>query len=269
MSAPADSSKRSAPDQGPPDTHVAPSQATTAPRSARGLFNAMGKTAKPVAVRAGDDLAGAYEVAEHMPREKHGFYPTPPDPTLALVAHERHRLTRFPHIWEPACGDGAMARDLRSCGLTVVESDLVERHRAGENGARPTPVIRDFFAFGPRSRLAPAIVTNPPFELVNWAHGRGRWIRHALEVCRVDYMALFLPANVFFASGMGALWADHPPTRIYDICWRIDFTGQGASPTSNCWFVWDPKARMPGTPPAHLRIEKGDALKALEQGVLV
>jgi hypothetical protein len=52
-------------------------------------------------------------------------------------------------------------------------------------------------------------------------------------------MALLLPVNWTGASGRAALWAKHPPARMYVMRWRIDFTGQGASPMLNAWFVWD------------------------------
>ena len=60
--------------------------------SARGLFHATGKTSRPVAVRAGADLAGVFERAEHLDREEHDFYPTPPEPTRALLSAEGARL---------------------------------------------------------------------------------------------------------------------------------------------------------------------------------
>jgi hypothetical protein len=30
-------------------------------------------------------------------------------------------------IWEPACGDGAMSRELAAAGHTVISTDLVDR----------------------------------------------------------------------------------------------------------------------------------------------
>ncbi len=84
--------------------------------SARGLFAATGNDAKPITVTTGEDLAGAFERAEFNERQKDEFYPTPPEPTVALVLAERDRLRDFPLIWEPACGDGAMVRDLNALG---------------------------------------------------------------------------------------------------------------------------------------------------------
>ena len=47
------------------------------------------------------------------------FYPTPPWATLALIDNERFEG----RIWEPACGDGTMARVLQGSGQPVDASD--------------------------------------------------------------------------------------------------------------------------------------------------
>lgn len=190
--------------------------------SARGLFRATGKTAKPVARQL---LDGTYEKVEALEREADDFYPTPPEPTRAFLHAEIDRLRDFPCIWEPAAGDGAMSREMESLGFKVQKSDLVDRGCGA--------MVASFYDFtsGPR-----AIVTNPPFAECNKDPG---WIRHAIERCGVEYMALLLPINWVGASGRAALWARYPPARIYVMRWRIDFTGQGAPPMLNGWFVWD------------------------------
>ena len=193
--------------------------------SARGLFRATGKKSKPVAVRL---LDGTYSKADGLERESADFYPTPPEPTRAFLSAEIDRLRDFDTIWEPACGDGAMVRELEACGLTVFASDLVDRGCSAE--------ISSFYDF--RTPRALSLVTNPPFAECNKDRG---WIRHALETLGVEYMALLLPINWVGAVGRASLWAQHPPSRVYIMRWRIDFTGQGAPPMLNAWFVWDAK----------------------------
>lgn len=194
--------------------------------SARGLFRATGKKGKPVAVRAESDLSGDIVRAEYLAREKNDFYPTPPDPTRAFLSAEIGRLRDFPVIWEPAVGDGAIARELEAVGLTVFGSDLVQRGAADR--------VDSFYAFRRSSHRA--IVTNPPFAECNCDPG---WVRHAMQTLGVEYMALLLPIAWVGAASRAKLWADYPPARIYIMRWRIDFTGQGASPVLNAWFVWD------------------------------
>lgn len=194
--------------------------------SARGLFRATGKTAKPVTVQM---LDGSFEKVAEVERERDDFYPTPPEPTRALLYAEGERLRDFPVIWEPAAGDGAMMREMEASGLTVVASDLVDR---GCGAA-----IRSFYDWK-RDDVPSCIVTNPPFAECNREPG---WVRHALEALSVEYMALLLPLNWLGAAGRAALWAEYPPARVYLMRWRIDFTGQGAPPMLNAWFVWDRK----------------------------
>ncbi len=182
-------------------------------QSARGLFRATGKTS-----------------VNGKPREKHDFYPTPPEPLWALLDAEDDRI---PHsVWEPAVGDGAMAYQLRDSGRFVVGSDVVDR-------GYPDTHLCDFFDYGPLDTPFKAIVTNPPFDKVNWRDGKGRWIEHAMGTLGIKYMALLLSWSWPGAAGLGDIWAAFPPQRVYLMRWKIDFTGAGAPPMLNGWFVWD------------------------------
>jgi hypothetical protein len=192
--------------------------------SARGLFRATGKASKPVHVR--DLLTGEIVLADALEREKDDFYPTPPEPTRALLSAEIGRLREFPCIWEPAAGDGAMVREMEAEGLKVVASDMVDRGCGA--------CVRSFYDF--LEAPAKAIVTNPPFAECNKEPG---WVRHSLEALDAEYMALLLPLNWVGAKTRGKLWAQFQPARVYVMRWRIDFTGQGAPPMLNAWFVWD------------------------------
>jgi hypothetical protein len=191
--------------------------------SARGLFRATGKHAKAVAAF---DFDGTLVKVDHPEREANDFYPTPPEPVRALLSVELERLRSFSGIWEAAAGDGAMVRELTAIGLDVVASDIIDRGAGA--------VIRSFYEY--TTPPAPAIVTNPPFAECNVDPG---WVRHAVQTLGVEYMALLLPVNWVGAAGRAALWAAHPPARVYVMRWRIDFTGQGAPPMLNAWFVWD------------------------------
>jgi len=193
--------------------------------SASGLFRATGKKSQPVVQRT---LDGEYERAEHLERAAADFYPTPPEPTRALLKAEAGRLRDFPAIWEPACGDGAMAREIEAAGHTYVATDLYPRGF----GLR-----MDFFA----ANVAPAraIITNPPYHTINWRDGRGRWITHAMETLGIEYMALLLSWSWPGAGGHAPMWAKWPPARVYLMRWKIDFTRAGAPPMLNGWFIWD------------------------------
>lgn len=193
--------------------------------SARGLFRATGNIAKPVPVQL---LDGSFVKGEAV-RESDDFYPTPPEPTRALLAAELDTLRSFPCIWEPAAGDGAMVREMRTLGLSVIASDLVDRGCGAD--------ITSFYDWP--EAPSPAIVTNPPFGECGWGNGKARWLKHALDNLDVDYMALLMNWGWPGAGGLKHFYAAHPPARVYLMHWKIDFTGQGAPPMLNAWFIWD------------------------------
>lgn len=209
--------------------------------SARGLFRATGKTSRPVA----QVLDGTLTKDEPLRREGDDFYPTPPEPTQAFLKAEGARLADFPLIWEPAAGGGAMAEQIMRAGHKVYCSDLIDRGY-GAN-------IKNFYDF--KTAPSKAIVTNPPFQE---CHGDPAWVRHALDKLGVEYMALLLPLAWPGAKERSALWAQHPPARVYLMRWRIDWTGQGASPVTNAWFVWDGPNTLP---PQLLMLDKADPLQ--------
>lgn len=198
--------------------------------SARGLFRATGNKPKLVPRQM---LDGSYERVEHLAREKDEFYPTPPEPTRAFLHAEIDRLRDFGTVWEPAAGDGAMVREMRALGLCVVASDMIDRGCGAE--------VRSFYDWS--FPAAGAIVTNPPFAECGWGNGKARWLKHALGGLHVDYMALLLNWTWPGAGGLAPFWAEFPASRVYLMRWKIDFTGQGAPPMLNGWFVWDRQHR--------------------------
>ena len=92
--------------------------------SARGLFRATGKKSKPVVVQMLDGSLAKSD--DGLERQKDDFYPTPPEPTRALLHAEIDRLRQFKQVWEPAAGDGAMVREMQAVGLHVAMSVLAE-----------------------------------------------------------------------------------------------------------------------------------------------
>ena len=60
-------------------------------------------------------------------RRKDELYPTPPEPTRALLAYDGARIRQLGSVWEPAVGDGAIARVIKARGLRCIGSDLVDR----------------------------------------------------------------------------------------------------------------------------------------------
>lgn len=150
-------------------------------------------------------------------RRDDDFYPTPPEATVALMRDYRGIIPRV--VWEPACGDGAMARILAR-EYDVLATDLVHRG-FGMGGI-------DFRRVDLRGV---AIITNPPFNIAD------DFIRHA-RALDVPFMALLVKAQFWNAAKRVAVWEKFPPRAIHPLTWHVDFTGQGASTMDLQWCVW-------------------------------
>lgn len=202
---------------------------TKAAPSARGLFRAASGRIATHVVRTLD----GYERTTEAPRERDDFYPTPPEVTRALLAVEGDVIRRAAApagglVWEAAAGDGAMAREVMAHGFDVHASDIVDRGCGAE--------IADFLAI--RQRRADVLITNPPYNLINARDGKGRWLTHALDL-GCTYVALFLNWEWPAAAGLAPILERHPVSRAYVCRWKVDFTGKGAPPQRNGWFIWD------------------------------
>jgi hypothetical protein len=105
------------------------------------------------------------------------LYETPAEATEALLRHEN-----LPHsLWEPCCGRGAITRELRASGRTVLSTDLVDYGTPDQDQARI-----DFLM---EWRLPPGIegiVTNPPFR----DDAGLRFVEHAVSLCPKVFVLL-------------------------------------------------------------------------------
>lgn len=166
-------------------------------------------------------------------RRADDFYPTgQPEAIRALLARDGRRIRQIGSVWEPACGDGALVREIRTAGIPCVASDLIDRGCADSS-------IADYFAV--LDSPCQAIITNPPYALINARDGHGRWLRHALDMPSWRYMALLLSWDWPAArqNGLGVLLDISPFSYCYLMRWKLDFTGEGSPPQRNGWFVWD------------------------------
>lgn len=205
---------------------------TRAP-STKPLFRAIvGKARTPEAAPMFDDLPDQARPAGA--RRDHDFYSTgQPEAIRALFAYDGERIRDqfVPKVWEPACGDGAMVREIRAMGLYCHASDLIDR-------GCPDSTVADFYATS-RSP-AKAIITNPPYGEIS-SKGKSRWLRHTLDLPGWDCCALLLswdwPAGR--QNGLGEMLDQHPFSWCYLMRWKIDFTGEGNPAQRNAWFVWD------------------------------
>lgn len=107
-------------------------------------------------------------------RRADDFYPTgQPEAVRGLLARDGDAIRACGSVWEPACGDGALVREIRSAGIPCCASDLIER-------GCPDSWVADYYSCL-RSR-AQAIITNPPYCEINARDGHGRWLRHTMSI---------------------------------------------------------------------------------------
>lgn len=156
-------------------------------------------------------------------RRTDDFYPSPSEPTRALVP----KLRNWPRtVWEPACGDGGIGLPLEQAGFQVMATDLIYRGY-GKGGVN---------FLSTKQRSADALVTNPPYgKLVT------RFITHALDL-EIPQIAMLLNVNVWHAERRTKLWNRRQPEVIYALTWRPDWTGSGNPYFNAVWTVWGPQS---------------------------
>ena len=161
-----------------------------------------------------------------MARHKDDFYPTPPFATEELLDREQFA----PHVWECACGDGAISRVLSKKGYRTYDTDLND-YGYGE-------AKRDFLLEQEVPVTNCDIITNPPFKLAN------EFVLHALSL-NVRKFAFLL--RLAFLEGdyrRKAIFQPNPPNRVYVFSkrltiWRGDQVRKGNGTTPYAWFVWN------------------------------
>lgn len=194
------------------------------------------------------------------------YFPTPPWATRALVEHlNTWGDVSRDSVWEPACGEGHMARPLAESFAQVVASDI---HDYG-HGA-----VYDFLGAGSLLEEAPPIsdpdwiITNPPFNRA------AEFALRAAEVAREGFALLVRTSFLEGGTRYEELFSQHPPEWILQFSERVIMTKgrlldpgklywdeqaqrskRPSSATSYCWIVWvqptDSGVRMRPWHPSH------------------
>jgi hypothetical protein len=160
------------------------------------------------------------------------LHETPEVATLALAGAEARQMPK--HLWEPACGKGAIVEVLRSCGHVVAATDKVVYPEY------PRIIRADFLKFTkmPFTVTKRGIVTNPPYRLTD------AFVRQALGFS--DYVAMLLPLT-FLAGIERRKWLEFSPlARVHVFSARLPmmhrdgYEGKKArNQQTFAWFVWD------------------------------
>ncbi len=183
-------------------------------------------------------------------RQAEDFYSTPEWVTRCLL---RQIALRGP-VWEPCCGDGAIARVIGEAGLEVVATDLAD-YGFGTPGV-------DFLAcreFPPGCR---ALVTNPPYgdggparKGSNASLAMLRFVRHAIDLTEKARGQLALLVRFQWIAGKRAagLISSAPLDTVVALTKRIQWFDRGELTTTgqhhHCWIVFDYRRDLLSPPP--------------------
>jgi len=185
------------------------------------------------------------------PADSLDFFPTPPWATRALCEWLRARGSFFRTVWEPACGQGDMAKPLGEYFGQVIASDV---HDYGFGA------VRDFLWPG-HDEPVDWVVTNPPFRLA------AEFIARAHEVARGGIAMLVRTAFLEGGERHAALFSKTPPSEILQFVervpmWRGRLVEEGGTATAYCWLVWRylkrpaPSAEFHWLAPCRKRLER-------------
>lgn len=158
-------------------------------------------------------------------REEHDFYATDPIAGEWLI-----KIVDLSHnIYEPACGQGHLAKVFEEHGFNVKATDLIDRGY-GQGGV-------DFLKTN--EKFDGDIVTNPPYKYAQ------EFIEHALEIIPEGRMVCML-LKVQFLEGKQrrTLFENYPPKTVFVSSSRIKHGINGDFSRSNsmmaiAWYIWE------------------------------
>ena len=175
-----------------------------------------------------DAIVASYKKWERKPAD---LYPTPVNAVEAII--EMIKVLGVKRVWEPACGDGRIARVLEWHGIEVHGTDLREHTGYGQGGL-------DFLNDDPGEKWGwdvegmkfDAIITNPPFSLAR------PFIEKALSIAPVVIM--LVKQNYYNTDNRFDFFEGMRPSMFLPLTWRLAFLPErGKSPLMDCaWAVW-------------------------------
>lgn len=197
---------------------------------------------------SGQNTSSAVMAQRREPRDSLDYFGTPPWATRALTdwlarrGEPMHLMT----AWDPACGEGYMARPLAEA-FELVRATDVHDYRAAWHGQEG---VDDFLLPGMVTG-ADWIVTNPPFRLA------APFIRRALPLAAAGVAMLVRSSFTEGAERYRSLFRQSPPSDILQFVERVVMTKgrpkdpsiaildpktgkmrKPSSATAYCWLVW-------------------------------
>jgi hypothetical protein len=152
-------------------------------------------------------------------REPMDHYPTPDIAVTELLKRERFDGV----VWEPACGNGNIAKFFPAC----IASDIRTDNIYGEPGV---DFLKEF-------RKVDHIITNPPYNLAQ------KFAEHSLE-CARGKVALLLKLAFLEGASRYHFFQKFPMRTVYVFSKRLPLTKYSderkqSSMIPFAWFVWE------------------------------
>lgn len=161
-------------------------------------------------------------------REKE-FYETPEWCTEVLLSKIDFKENGYNNVWEPAAGNGAIAKILEKHGLQVEATDIIQRDY-------PLFRVLDFLEWFPDT-YHENIITNPPYKLAE------HFVNVALdEVQKQKGKVAMLLRNEWDCAKSRTYLFTKKPFRCKIVLTKRPrwIEGTTTSPRHNySWFVWD------------------------------
>ena len=167
---------------------------------------------------------GASNHSKHE-RQSEDYYATDPLAAKLLLEVE----PELNNIWEPACGEGHLAKVFDDAGKLGKATDLINRGYGS---------VEDFLLNNEPYKNGD-IVTNPPYIKAV------EFVKHALNM--VDegrYVCMFLKVLFLESQSRKELFTKYPPKVIYVSSSRIncakngDFITYNSGAIAYAWYVW-------------------------------
>lgn len=195
-------------------------------------------------------------MAQRNPEDRESLdpFPTPPWGTRALMEFiiDDTERTKQQIVWEPACGEGHMAKVLKEYFGGVVASDI---HPYGYGS------VADFLS--PETTLPEVdwVITNPPFR-----HAE-KFIDKSYRIARRGVAMLTRTVFIEGTKRYDRLFSKNPPSVVAQFSERIPMVKgrldrKASSATAYCWLVWDKlnfhEPRIAWIPPCRKALERED-----------
>ena len=159
-------------------------------------------------------------------REDLDFYATEPKAIKLLLELEEFDT----NIWECACGEGHLSKELIDRGYKVKSTDIIDRGY-GVGGIDFLQCDEGFNG---------DILTNPPYKYAK------EFIEKAMDLIPVgNKVIMFLKVQFLEGKERKKLFKAYPPKKIYVSSSRLncakngDFKSSTSSAVAYAWFIWE------------------------------